>query len=136
VMGPSGPTGITVNSFATVSLDPPLVLWSLDRNSARHALFTETSHYVIHVLGIDQDAHMRRFTRSGAGFDGLGWTVNAEGAPLIPDTLARFECERASLHDEGDHTIIIGRVLRAAHREGEPLCFSRGAFGRFAHHAA
>lgn len=136
VQGPTGPTGITVNSFASVSLDPPLVLWSLDRNSARHGLFTEASHFAIHILSADQDAHMRRFTRGGLGFDGLDWHENAEGAPVIPDTLARFECARATLHDEGDHTIIIGRVLRAAHREGEPLCFSRGAFGRFARHAA
>jgi flavin reductase (DIM6/NTAB) family NADH-FMN oxidoreductase RutF len=136
VMGPEGPNGITVNSFASVSLSPPLVLWSIDRNSARHALFTEAEHSVIHVLAADQDHIMRRFTRGGAGFDGLDWSVNAQGAPLIENTLGRFECERASLHDEGDHTILIARVLQAAHREGEPLCFSRGAFGRFARHAA
>ena len=136
VMGADGPTGITVNSFASVSLTPPLVLWSIDRNSARHALFTGAEHSVIHILDAEQDDIMRRFTRGGAGFQGLDWSLNAQNAPVIHNTLAPFECSRASLHDEGDHTILIARVLRAAHREGEPLCFSRGAFGRFAHHAA
>lgn len=136
VMGADGPTGITVNSFASVSLTPPLVLWSIDRASARHGLFTGAEHSVIHILDAEQDDIMRRFTRGGAGFQGLDWSLNAQNAPVIHNTLAPFECSRASLHDEGDHTILIARVLRAAHREGEPLCFSRGAFGRFAHHAA
>ena len=136
VMGADGPTGITINSFASVSLTPPLVLWSIDRNSARHGLFTEAEHTVIHILDADQDDIMRRFTRGGAGFQDLDWSLNDHCAPVIHNTLARFECANASLHDEGDHTILIARVLRAAHREGEPLCFSRGAFGRFARHAA
>jgi flavin reductase (DIM6/NTAB) family NADH-FMN oxidoreductase RutF len=137
VMGPHGPAGITVNSFASVSLDPPLVLWSIDRKSARHVLFTATRHYVIHILGADQNHLGSRFTRGGAGFDGLDWSPNGDGAPLLANPLARFECARSALHDEGDHTIIIGRVLRAAYREGEPLCFSRGMFGQFTpgHHA-
>jgi flavin reductase (DIM6/NTAB) family NADH-FMN oxidoreductase RutF len=131
-MGPEGPTGMTVNSFASVSLDPPLVLWSPAKSSTRHGIYTDAEHYVIHVLGADQHDLSARFTRGGAGFDGLPWYENGEGAPIIPGTLARFECARSTLHDAGDHTIVIGRVLRAAHREGDPLCFSRGSFGRFA----
>lgn len=131
VMGPHGPTGMTVNSFASVSLDPPLVLWSPAKSSARHDLFTAADHYAIHVLSVDQDDLSVRFTRGGAGFEGLEWHCNREGAPIIPGTLARFECARSTLHDAGDHSIIICRVLRAAHREGEPLCFSRGSFGQF-----
>jgi flavin reductase (DIM6/NTAB) family NADH-FMN oxidoreductase RutF len=127
-----GPTGMTVNSFASVSLDPPLVLWSAARNSARHGVFTGADHYAIHVLGADQHQLSARFTRGGLGFDGLDWEEGEEGVPIISGTLARFECRRYTLHDAGDHTIVIGRVLRAAQREGEPLCFSRGAFGRFA----
>lgn len=127
-----GPIGMTVNSFASVSLDPPLVLWSAAKSSARHGLFTQAEHYVIHVLGADQDHLGARFTRGGQGFDGLEWRGNEENAPIIPGTLTRFECNRWSLLDGGDHTIVIGRVLRVAHREGEPLCFSRGAFGHFA----
>jgi flavin reductase (DIM6/NTAB) family NADH-FMN oxidoreductase RutF len=132
VMTPEGPIGMTVNSFASVSLDPPLVLWSAARNSARHGLFTGADHYAIHVLGTDQHQLSARFARGGSGFEGLGWEENEEGVPIISGMLARFECRRYTLHAAGDHTIVIGRVLRAAQREGEPLCFSRGTFGRFA----
>jgi flavin reductase (DIM6/NTAB) family NADH-FMN oxidoreductase RutF len=131
-MTPAGPVGMTVNSFASVSLDPPLVLWSAARSSARHGLFTGAHHYAIHVLGADQHQLSARFTRGGGGFEGLDWEENDDGVPIISGTLARFECGRYTLHEAGDHTIVIGRVLRAAQREGEPLCFSRGTFGRFA----
>ncbi|KTQ92632.1 flavin oxidoreductase [Aureimonas ureilytica] len=130
----AGPIGMTVNSFASVSLDPPLVLWSPAKSSSRHALFTAAPHFAIHILGLEEDGLSTRFTRGGLGFEGLDWQANDEGAPVIAGTLARFECETASLHDAGDHTIMLGRVLRAAHREGDPLCFSRGAFGHFRHH--
>ncbi len=130
----AGPQGMTVNSFASVSLDPPLVLWSPAKSSSRHDLFAGAGHYAIHVLSADQHDLLARFTRGGAGFDGLDYHLNEEGVPVLSDTLARFECARANVHDAGDHTIVVGRVLRAAHGEGEPLIFSRGAFGRFAHH--
>ncbi|CAN7482192.1 flavin reductase family protein [Neorhizobium sp. LjRoot104] len=129
---PDGPIGMTVNSFASVSLDPPLVLWSPAKSSSRHAAFTAAGHFAIHVLSADQDRLSARFTRGGLGFEELCWNQNHEGVPVIPGTLARFECELSSMHDAGDHTLILGRVLRAAHREGDPLCFSRGTFGRFA----
>lgn len=132
VMAPDGPSGMTVNSFASVSLDPPLVLWSPAKSSARHDLFTAATHFTVHVLGADQGDLSARFTRGGAGFAGIDWHLNDVGAPVIPGTLARFECLRHSLHDGGDHTIVIGRVLQVAHREGEPLLFSQGRFGRFA----
>jgi flavin reductase (DIM6/NTAB) family NADH-FMN oxidoreductase RutF len=130
-MTPEGPTGMTVNSFASVSLDPPLVLWSASRNSARHDLFTAADHYAIHVLGADQHQLSARFTRGGRGFENLDWAESDNGVPIISGTLARFECRRYTLQEAGDHTVVIGRVLRAAQREGEPLCFSRGIFGRF-----
>lgn len=129
---PGGPIGMTVNSFSSVSLDPPLVLWSPAKTSSRHDMFAGATHFAIHVLGADQGDLCSRFTRGGLGFEDLAWHANPEGVPLIPGTLSRFECERASVHDGGDHSILLGRVLRAAHREGEPLCFARGAIGRFA----
>ncbi|MGL3608457.1 flavin reductase family protein [Rhizobium sp. G187] len=131
-MSADGPIGMTVNSFASVSLDPPLVLWSPAKSSSRHAAFSGAHHYAIHVLGADQDHLSSAFTRGGAGFDGLEVEINPEGVPVLPGTLARFECVQQALHDAGDHTIIIGKVLRVAHRQGEPLCFSGGRFGRFA----
>ncbi|NTJ41752.1 flavin reductase family protein [Agrobacterium larrymoorei] len=128
---PDGPTGMTVNSFSSVSLDPPLILWSPAKTSSRHDLFANAKHFVIHVLDAEQDSLCSRFTRGGLGFAELNWQSNPEGAPIIPGTLSRFECVQSSIYDAGDHSIIVGRVLRAAHREGEPLCFARGAFGRF-----
>ncbi len=128
---PAGPIGMTVNSFASVSLDPPMVLWSPARSSSRHGVFTGAPHFAVHVLGLEQDALSTRFTRGGLGFEGLDWHANDEDVPIIPGTIARFECARASLVEAGDHTIVLGHVLRAAHRDGDPLCFSRGAFGRF-----
>ncbi|MDH4413600.1 MAG: flavin reductase family protein [Rhizobium sp.] len=129
---PDGPIGMTANSFASVSLDPPLVLWSPAKSSSRHAAFVGAQHFAIHVLTADQDHLSSAFTRGGSGFDGLEARMNDEGVPILPGTLARFECMQQAQHDAGDHTIIIGRVLRVAHRQGEPLCFSGGRFGRFA----
>jgi len=131
-MTADGPIGMTVNSFASVSLDPPLVLWSPAKSSSRYGAFTGASHFAIHVLGADQDHLSAAFTRGGNGFDGIEVRFNDEGVPVLPGTLARFECAEQAQHDAGDHTIIIGRVLRVAHRQGEPLCFSGGRFGRFA----
>ncbi|UJW77037.1 flavin reductase family protein [Rhizobium sp. SL42] len=131
-MSPSGPIGMTVNSFASVSLDPPLVLWSPAKNSSKHDAFANASHFAIHVLGAGQDHLSAAFTRGGAAFDGLEVEINPQGVPVLPGTLARFECLQQALHDAGDHTIIIGRVTRVAHRQGDPLCFSQGRFGRFA----
>ncbi|KPF61192.1 flavin reductase family protein [Rhizobium sp. AAP116] len=127
-----GPIGMTVNSFASVSLDPPLVLWSPAKSSSRYGAFTGARHFAIHVLGADQDHLSAAFTRGGNGFDGIEVRCNDEGVPVLPGTLARFECAEQAQHDAGDHTIIIGKVLRVAHRQGEPLCFSGGRFGRFA----
>ena len=131
-MTAEGPIGMTVNSFASVSLDPPLVLWSPAKSSSRYGAFTGARHFAIHVLGADQDHLSAAFTRGGNGFGGIEVRFNDEGVPVLPGTLARFECVEQAQHDAGDHTIIIGRVLRVAHRQGEPLCFSGGRFGRFA----
>lgn len=131
---PEGPIGMTANSFASVSLDPPLVLWSPAKSSSRHALFSQAFHFGIHVLNAEQTTLSSRFTRGGEGFSDLDWMANEEGVPLLHGTLARFECERYSVHDAGDHSLIIGLVRRVALRDGEPLCFARGGFGRFMRH--
>lgn len=127
-----GPQGITANSFSSVSLDPPLVLWSIARTSTRFAVFSVARHFVIHVLAEDERDLAARFTRGGAGFDGLDWTAGPGGAPVIGGTFARFDCRLHASHDGGDHLIIIGQVERAALRDGAPLVFSQGHFGAFA----
>ena len=130
-LGPDGPVGFTANSFASVSLDPPLVLWSPAKASSRFALFSEAEHYAIHILG-DADAGLAsRFARGGTGFGGLVHADNDEGVPVIPGTLARFDCVRTAAYDGGDHLIVLGRVLRCAQRAGAPLVFSRGTYGVF-----
>jgi flavin reductase (DIM6/NTAB) family NADH-FMN oxidoreductase RutF len=126
-----GPVGFTANSFASVSLDPPLVLWSPAKSSARYPVFAAAQHYTIHILGADQADLCLRFVRGGAGFDGLHTEINAEGTPVIPGTLARFDCAQSATHDGGDHLIVVGRVLRAASTAGDPLVFSQGAYGVF-----
>ena len=127
-----GPMGFTANSFAAVSLDPPLVLWSPAKSSSRFAHYAAARHYAIHVLDRSHGDWLARFNRGGAGFDGLGRTINAEGVPVIHGALARFDCAQHATHEGGDHLIVVGRVLRAAYRDGEPLVFSQGSYGHFA----
>ncbi len=129
--GDAGPAGITANSFASVSLDPPLVLWSPARSSARFPIFSAATAFSIHVLGQDQSDLAARFSRGGVGFDGLVTTHTPEGIPVVPQVLARFDCQLHATHDGGDHLIIVGRVVRFALRDGAPLVFSQGSYGNF-----
>lgn len=126
-----GPLGITANSFASVSLDPALVLWSVAKGSKRHQAFSSGHPFAIHVMGAEQDAIAGNFSRDGQAFDGVACHKNAEGVMVIDDCLAVFECETQATHDAGDHTIIVGRVLRFSHREGAGLLFAQGKYGRF-----
>lgn len=128
---PAGPLGITANSFASLSLDPPLVLWSPARASRRYQPFADAPHYAIHILGADQQALCDRFANDGLNFDGLDLDDSADGVPLLPGCLARFECRRHAIHAGGDHAIIVGLVTRAEVADGEPLLFSGGRYGGF-----
>jgi flavin reductase (DIM6/NTAB) family NADH-FMN oxidoreductase RutF len=129
--GPEGPVGFTANSFASVSLDPPLVLWSPARTARRFGIFVAARFYAVHVLAADQSGLVARFARYGDGFKGLDHGVTEEGLPTLP-ALARFDCAAHAVHDGGDHAILVGRVLRVTLREGAPLVFSRGRYGGFA----
>ena len=132
IMGPDGPMGFTANSFSSLSLDPPLVLWSPAKSSSRFPQFAAADHYAIHVLGQAQADWPARFARGGPGFDSLDWQLNGEGVPVLAGVLARFDCRRQAAHDGGDHVIIVGEVLRLAVEDGEPLIFAKGKFGGFA----
>lgn len=129
--GADGPVGFTANSFASLSLDPPLVLWSPAKASRRFPVFADARYYAIHVLGAEQSALGLHFAMNGMDFDLPGVCANAEGVALLPDCLARFECEAEAQHDGGDHVILVGRVLRASFRDGAPLVFSAGRYGSF-----
>lgn len=126
-----GPLGITANSFASVSLDPPLVLWSPAKFSRRYEAFANAENFAIHVMGAEQGDLCQRFARDGTAFDGTDWTLGAHGVPLLNGCLARFECNHVASHEGGDHRIIVGRVTRANWREGAPLVFSQGRYGDF-----
>lgn len=128
---PAGPIGITANSFSSVSLDPPIVLWSIGRHSRRFDAFAECQNFAVHVLGAEQLDIGMHFVRSGNAFAELEVEHNEAGVPLLPGCLSRFECSRITGHDGGDHLIMLGRVTAATLREGEPLLFSGGAYGRF-----
>ncbi len=128
---PLGPLGITANSFASLSLDPPLVLWSPAKASRRHEAFVEAERFAIHVLGDAQQDVCMNFTKQGTDFEALDWSVGAHDVPLIEGCLARFECSRHAVHEGGDHSLIVGRVEAVTLREGTPLIFAKGAFGTF-----
>lgn len=131
--GPDGPVGMTVNSFASVSLDPPLVLWCPARASSRHAAFAGAAAWSVHVLGVEQLDICLRFTRNGAGFEGLALGHTALGTPLIHGVAARFDCTAEAVHEAGDHSVLIGRVAQVTvgGPDDHPLVFAAGRFGGF-----
>jgi flavin reductase (DIM6/NTAB) family NADH-FMN oxidoreductase RutF len=121
--------GLTVNSFASVSLDPPLVLWSLGLHSACLAAFRACSHFAINVLNAEQADLSNRFaTPTGDKFAGLAWSPGLGGAPLLEGCCARFECRNEAGHAGGDHIIFIGRVERFDRQERPPLVFHGGRY--------
>ncbi len=124
----TGFIGMTANSFSSVSMEPPLVLWCPAKSSSRYAAYAQAPHFAIHVLRADQEAVARAFAKSGTAFEGLQVEENASGVPVLTDCLARFECETYQMHDAGDHAIMVGRVRNAAFGTGEPLIFSQGRF--------
>lgn len=124
------PIGLTANSFNSVSLEPPLVLWSLSQAAASLAAFRAGSHYAIHVLAADQRELAERFATRGADrWQGVDPLPGAGGVPLIAGAAATFECFNRSRYDEGDHVIFVGEVERCTWREGaSPLLFHGGRF--------
>ena len=129
--GPDGaPLGFTANSFNSVSLDPPLILWSLGRASVQLEAYRGASHYAVNVLNAGQEALARQFAARGADrFAGVEWREGLGGAPVLPGCLAVFECGHEAVHPAGDHELFIGRVLRCTEAEGRPLTFFGGGFG-------
>lgn len=122
--------GMTANSFASVSLDPPLVLWSIDKNSHSLPVFEKADCFAINVLAADQLDLASRFARSGADkFAGLPWQPGVGGAPCLPGVSATFECRKRSMIDAGDHFILLGEVERYARADRDPLLFAHGRFG-------
>jgi flavin reductase (DIM6/NTAB) family NADH-FMN oxidoreductase RutF len=121
--------GLTCNSFSAVSLDPPMVLWSLRRASPSLAAFEASRHFAVSVLSAEQSHLSHHFaTTQESKFDIVSHARGLAGCPLLEDALATFECSVEAMHPGGDHIVFFGRVQRATYRDGEPLIFSSGAY--------
>lgn len=126
--------GLTANSFSALSLEPPLVLWSLRRSSPSLAPFEAASHFAVNVLAETQVELSRRFARPPSDAPGFGkfdeglWSAGLGGAPVLAGCAAVFECARQAVHDGGDHRLFIGRVLRLADLAIAPLVFQGGHY--------
>jgi len=132
--GEAADVGITVNSFTSVSLDPPLVMWCIDKRSDRFEAFTRAGGYTISILGTKHQEVSAKLAKQGEhSLENLPLRKTESGPPALADALAVFECESHAVHDGGDHAILVGRV-KNFHRQdtGEPLVFFRGKYGALA----
>lgn len=132
-LGPKGERiGLTVNSFASLSLDPPLILWCLSLDSGLVKHFQKGRRFNIVFLSAAQEALARKFARPGEErYKGLEAPASEDRVPLLHDAAGALECSVEAAHDGGDHVILIGRVLRYAIGGAEPLLFHKGRFRTF-----
>ncbi len=130
------PIGLTANSFNSVSLDPPLVLWSLSRRSINLPVFERASHFAINVLSVDQKHLSDRFARPVEDrFRDVDWRPGAGGAPVLGGCAAVFECASEQRYEGGDHVIFIGRVERFDHENRVPLAYHAGGYATTAQYS-
>ncbi|MDT4810959.1 p-hydroxyphenylacetate 3-hydroxylase, reductase component [compost metagenome] len=121
--------GVTANSFNSVSLEPPLILWSIDKRSSSLAVFEQASHFAVNILAADQIDLSNQFARPRDDkFEGVAVESGIGGAPLLPDCAARFECEMHQRVEGGDHWILIGTVVRFDDFGRSPLLYHQGAY--------
>jgi len=123
--------GMTISSFNSVSLDPPLVLWSVADDSLSYDVFIEADYFAVHVLAMSQKDLSDRFAQSGENkFDTFDCREGIHGVPILPEFAACFECSTEHIYPGGDHKIIVGRVHRFEDRETDPLIVHRSRFLR------
>ncbi len=121
--------GMTISSFSSVSMDPPLVLWSIAHDAHGYDAFINAEHFAVNVLAKGQDELSERFAARGVDkFKGLDCQEGRHGSPILPEYAACFECRTVHRYEGGDHKIIVGRVLRFDERESEPLIRYRSRF--------
>jgi Conserved protein/domain typically associated with flavoprotein oxygenases, DIM6/NTAB family len=127
---PGGRTvGVTANSFNSVSLEPALILWSIDKRSTSHEVFEQASHFAVNILAADQIELSNNFARPRDDrFAGVECEQGAGGAPLLADCSARFQCEKFQQLDGGDHWILIGKVVAFDDFGRSPLLYHQGAY--------
>ncbi|MEP5766568.1 MAG: flavin reductase family protein [Halieaceae bacterium] len=128
------PFGLTVNSFASVSLDPPLILWSLQNDSDMYGAFEQGRHWAVNILRGDQQDLSNQYARKGDhALDPGHFEITASGMPVMPESLVSFECEVEARYPGGDHVILVGRVLEMHHRASDsPLVFCAGSYAELA----
>ena len=130
-----GPVGLSVGAFFSVSLDPPLIGFCVKQASGTWPLIRAADSFCVSVLGEEQESVSRRFAASGVDrydrYDGLAWETAPSGAPRLVDALAWIDCRIDSVHQAGDHLLVVGQVKELGVGEGEPLVFYRAGYGRF-----
>lgn len=125
------PCGITANSFSSLSLEPPLILWNIAKVSTSLDAYLEAKHFAVNVLSSRQRHISAYFARSDhMRFDGVEHSLSADSVPVLPDTIATFECRTREVHDCGDHHIIVGEVTAYSSADGDPLLFYGGDYRR------
>ena len=126
------PAGLTVSAFASLSLDPPLVLVCVDHKAQSYPALKDNRGFAVNVLATEHEALSRRFASTRLDkFDGVAYRMSPLGLPLLGGALAHVECVTVNRHVEGDHTIFVGRVEAGAVADGEPLLYHRGKYKRF-----
>lgn len=121
--------GITVSAFASVSLEPPLILICIDKYTGSHHAFEENEFFCVNILREDQQQYSDYFaSHRDDKFDRFAWRENENGVPVLIDVLVNLECRRVNAHDNGDHTIFVGAVERSTVGEGSPLVYWHGNY--------
>ena len=121
------PSGMTINSFSSVSLEPPLILWSLSLESARLDIFQRAEYFAINILAANQLDLCQHFSLTKSDlFADISWQPSAHGQPILDGVVASLECRTWKLYEGGDHIIILGEVLGHQHQDRQPLIFSKG----------
>ena len=123
------PVGVTVSSFCSLSLDPPMVLWCIARQARSTPVFAEAQHFVAHILAHDQWHLAEKFATQGADkFGSSDWQSSEHGIPVLDGCAAHFECARDAVHEGGDHLIITGTITSFVTRDIEPLAYHQGRY--------
>jgi flavin reductase (DIM6/NTAB) family NADH-FMN oxidoreductase RutF len=128
--GEDGPVGLTVNSFASVSLDPLLILWSIDHRVSSINTFKNADGFAVHVLAGDQQELCKLFaSRNTDRFGNCKWSLSSHNLPIIENTYAVLQCKKFKQVEAGDHTILIGEVTDITVNDKEPMLYHRRNFG-------
>jgi flavin reductase (DIM6/NTAB) family NADH-FMN oxidoreductase RutF len=127
----TAPVGITVNSFTSVSLDPPLILWCLGNDTDSYDIFANCTHFAVHVLHQEQEEISQIFsTKNSSKFTDIDWETGEFGSPLLKDFASCFQCETETTYAGGDHIILLGRVKSIETQKKQPLVYHNSAYCR------